>query len=146
MSKIISTLIIGGVVLKKFKLLTIISVLSLGIFACSNQSEQVSSEHENAGFKEEKVIKSTGDVREVVWYQLSLEDKERIDGEWEEAKVSTITLKEHMMNFSEETLTYVGKEVFLVDFPTTDKNVKPNNIAVYADMETFNFIGYGFVD
>jgi hypothetical protein len=51
----------------------------LGIFACSNQNEQVSSEPENAGFNEEKVIESTGDVREAVWYQLSLEDKERIN-------------------------------------------------------------------
>jgi hypothetical protein len=133
------------VVLRKFKFLIIVSIFSLGIIACSNQNEQVGSEPENAVSNEEQVAKTTKDVREAVWYQLSLEDKERIVGAWEEAKVSTITLKEDMMNFSEETLTYVGKEVYIIDFPTTDI-VLPNNILVFADMETFDYIGHGFVD
>jgi hypothetical protein len=37
-------------------------------------------------------------------------------------------------------MSYEGKAVYLLDFPTTDLSV-PNNMIVYADKDTFEFIG-----
>jgi hypothetical protein len=114
-----------------------------GVYYTLNNCDE-NSPFEN--FRILTVVEKADDVREVIWNQLSSEDKERIAGSWEEAEVSTITLKEHMMDFTEDTLTYTGKEVYLINFPTSDKNVSPNNIIVYADIETFDYIGHGFID
>lgn len=38
-----------------------------------------------------------------------------------------------------------GKEIYLIDFPTKSKSI-PNNMIVYADVNTFDYIGNGLVD
>jgi hypothetical protein len=90
------------------------------------------------------VIKDVRDVREVVWNQLSSQQKERINGTWKEGKVSKITLSKAMMSQVKDT-SYEGREVYLIDFPTKEKSL-PNNMIVYADKKTFDYIGLGLVD
>ncbi|MDF0727119.1 hypothetical protein PY093_10380 [Cytobacillus sp. S13-E01] len=41
--------------------------------------------------------------------------------------------------------SYEGKEVYLIDFPTKSESI-PTNMIVYADVNTFNYIGNGLVD
>jgi len=41
--------------------------------------------------------------------------------------------------------TYEGKEVYLIEFHTKSKSI-PNNMIVYADINTFDYIGNGLVD
>ncbi|WP_236691805.1 hypothetical protein [Niallia circulans] len=76
--------------------------------------------------------------------KLSLEQKELIDCTWKNGKVSKITLNDNMMT-QVEAKSYVGKEVYLIDFPTKNKSI-PNNIIIYADLITFDYIGNGLVD
>ena len=97
-----------------------------------NQTEQPASQ-----------IKKT-DVREVVWGQLSSEQKEQINGTWMDGKVSKVTLNGSMMIGAKDK-SYEGKEVYLIDFPTKS-NGTSDNMVIYADLRTFDYIGYGLID
>lgn len=72
-----------------------------------------------------------------MWSQLPPVDKERIKGTWKEAKVSKIVLTKDRSGIDK---SYTGKEVYLIVFPTTFIG-KPNILAVFADVETYKFIG-----
>ncbi|MGV3467271.1 MAG: hypothetical protein ACO1OT_18515 [Heyndrickxia sp.] len=128
--------------MKKLILTILSAVLLLGLNACSNQNRKSQSVI-NINEQGEKVFKEN-DVREIVWKQLSLEQKEWIDGTWKEGKISKITLKENMMSQVVDK-SYEGKEVYLIDFPTKSKST-PNNMVVYADRDTLDYIGNGLVD
>jgi hypothetical protein len=73
------------------------------------------------------------------WGQLSSQQKERINGTWKDSKVSKVNLTKDMMSQIKDN-SYEGKEVYLINFSTKDK-FEPNIIAVYADANTFNYIG-----
>lgn len=123
--------------MKKIILIIFSLVLFIGLLACSNQKESNSiKESNNVTVKEQ-------DVREVIWYQLTSKDKERIKGTWQDSELRKITLNENMgiINYK----SYIGKEVYLIDFPT--KNISmPNNMIVYASLDDYKLIGYGFVE
>lgn len=134
--------------MKKMALFILSMSLLLGLTAaCSN--ERVQSNNNS-----EKVVKSSkeqrektdkkDDVREIVWNQLSSEQKEWIAGTWKDGKVSKITMNKNMMSHVDDQ-SYEGKEVYLIDFPTKSKSI-PNNMIIYADIKTFDYIGYGLVD
>lgn len=134
--------------MKKTVLFILSSCLLLGLFACSNQNKQANTNNDqnivsiNEQINEEK---NENDVRQVVWEQLSSEQKEWIDGStWKNGKVTEITLNENMMTEVDDK-SYIGKEVYLIDFPTKSKSI-PNNMIVYADVNTFDYIGNGLVD
>ena len=93
--------------------------------------------------QDDKVVKKE-DVREIVWNQLSAEQKERINGTWADGKISKVTLTKNMMSLVDDK-SYEGEEVYLLDFPTKGKSI-PNNMIVYADINTFAYIGNGLVD
>jgi len=130
----------------KITLSILLAVLLLGLIACSNQTDQVGNNDEKVvnSNEQDKKINVDKDVREVVWGQLSSEQKERIDGTWEFGKVSKIILNEDMMSLINDK-TYDGEEVYLIDFPTKNKFI-PNNMIVYADLKTFDYIGSGLVE
>jgi hypothetical protein len=118
----------------------------LGLIACSNQKTKSSN-------NDETVVKSKDqrdmnalkkDVREIVWRQLPLQQKEWINGTWRDGKVSKITLNENMRSQIKDK-SYKGKVVYLIDFPTKSKSI-PNNMIVYADIITFDYIRNGLVD
>lgn len=131
--------------MKKITLSILSIVLLLGLGACSNQNGQGNIDENIASSNEQgaKAVKK-GDVREIIWQQLSSEQKEWIDGTWIDGKVSKITLNKNMMTLIDDK-SYEGKEVYLIDFPTKSKSI-PNNMIVYADMATFDYIGDGLVD
>jgi len=81
------------------------------------------------------------DVREAVWHQLSTEQKSRINGDWEDAEVSEVTLTEEMLNESIDR-SYIGEKVYLIKFPTNSLN----KMIIYADQLSFEYIGNGLVD
>jgi hypothetical protein len=130
---------------EKITLFILSIVLLLGVIACSNQNGQGNNEQSvtNSNEQDDKVVKKD-DVRENIWRQLSSEQKEWIDGTWTNGKVSKIILNENMMTQVDDK-SYEGKEVYLIDFPTKSKSI-PNNMIVYADIDTFDYIGNGLVD
>ncbi|WP_233190057.1 hypothetical protein [Sporosarcina sp. P35] len=133
-------------ILKKTILFILSSCLLLGLFACSNQNKQVKNSDDqnivnNEQFNEENNEK---DVRKVVWEQLTVKQKEWIDGTWKDGKVSKVIMDEYTI-IDIDDKSYEGKEVYLIDFPT--KNLgSPNNVIIYADVNTFEYIGNGLLD
>ncbi|WP_028401006.1 hypothetical protein [Ectobacillus panaciterrae] len=132
--------------MKKMNAIVSVCVL-LCLAACTNDTKssagkpQTSAEQTQA---QNKKVRTEQDVMEAVFNQLSQENKERIVGTWKDATVSKTVLKESMIG-SNADKSYVGKEVYLVNFTTNEKQ-KPNNIVVFADTRTFQLVGYGLVD
>jgi len=131
--------------MKKWRILALSLFLLMGLIACSNQNEQTShrdvAKTENTLENEKDTSKK--DVREVVWDQLSLQQKERITGTWQDGKVSKVTLNKEMMSQVKDQ-SYEGKEVYMIRFPT-DESSEPNIIAFFADINTYTYIGDALV-
>jgi hypothetical protein len=83
------------------------------------------------------------DVRQVVWEQLTSKDKERVEGNWQASISNKMILTESMGIINDKS--YIGKEVYLIDFQTKSISV-PNNIIVYASLDNYKIVGYGYVD
>lgn len=123
-------------------ILSAILLIAVGLFYYSNQSEEkvVNNEKQSAV---EKAAKK--DVREVVWEQLPVGQKNMIDGTWEDGKASKITLNEQSAMSPVGDKSYAGEEVYLISFP--DKRTATlGDLVVYADVNTFDLIGYGLRD
>ncbi len=87
---------------------------------------------------------SKKDVRQSVWDKLPAEQKALINGSWQNSNVSKVTLREGMMSLGGDK-SYIGKEVYAIDFPADYTNTS-NNVIVFADVNTFTFIGNGLID
>lgn len=123
--------------MKKFNFLIFLSVLIFGLMACTNQKTNVNTISQEANSTVNK------DVREKVWEQLKPSQKELIKGTWSDAKVTKITLKSSMGKI--EDASYIGKEVYLVDFPRNTKGIQ-GGFGVYADIKSGKIVGYGYSD
>lgn len=130
-------------------LLIMLSVLLLGLIACSNQknSEEKQTSNTTTEVSKDNIEKTNSknktnkDVREKVWEQLNQSQKENIRGTWEDANIQKITLKPGMGKIDKGE--YIGKEVYIIDF---QKNQSINNLLVYADLSKNEIIGYGYTD
>lgn len=124
-------------------IITIISIvvifLGVGAVYYFNQTENSANNTKNTT---EQVPEQ--DVREAVWEQLSQTQQDSVEGTWEDFKVSKITLNENMMSQVDDK-SYEGKEVYLIDIPISSLSV-PNSRVVYADIDTYDYIGDGVVD
>ncbi|WP_371019065.1 hypothetical protein [Pseudalkalibacillus sp. JSM 102089] len=86
------------------------------------------------------------DVRKVVWGQLSSDQKDFIDGNWEDGTISKVNLTDSMLaNQPNEVNPKVGEEVYAIAFPTKSTS-STNNVIVYADVENHKYIANGLVD
>lgn len=83
------------------------------------------------------------DIREAVWNQMPSEDKELVQGTWQDSKVQKITLKKSMGTITDKT--YIGEEVYLVDFKIKSIGI-PNNIGFFASINNHKIIGFGYTD
>jgi hypothetical protein len=91
----------------------------------------------------QKINSKQGDVRDVVWNQLTPKDKERINGTWQDGKLYKRILNKDMGIINDKT--YINKEIYIVDFPTKNFSM-PNNMLVFASLSDYKIIGYGYVD
>jgi len=126
--------------MKKIILPIISSVLSLWLFtACSSPKEA------NIITNKEPISKTVKeqDIRELTYNQLTSKDKQRALETWKDSKLSKITLHEGMGRIN--NISYIGKEVYLIDFPTKS-NSMPSNMIVYLSMDNHKLIGYGYAD
>lgn len=116
--------------------LVISLVLITGCSAVKNTNVISNKEQANFTVKEQ-------DIRELAYNQLTSGNKERIARTWKDSKLSKITLREGMGNITDKS--YMGKEVYLVDFPTESNSI-PNNMIVYLSIDSNKLLGYGFVE
>ena len=127
---------------KKFTLIILSSILLS--FLLNGCQQQVSNNTKELNVKEENRNETQSlNVREAVWNQLTKKEKEHIVGIWKDASVQKITLRETMGNIKDKT--FIGKEVYLVDFPSND-NPSLGGVGVYADIKTHRIIGFGYRD
>ena len=128
--------------MKKFTLIILSSILLS--FLLNGCQQQVSNNTKELNVKEENRNETQSlNVREAVWNQLTKKEKEHIVGIWKDASVQKITLRETMGNIKDKT--FIGKEVYLVDFPSND-NPSLGGVGVYADIKTHRIIGFGYRD
>ncbi|MFQ3544454.1 hypothetical protein Q7A53_10215 [Halobacillus rhizosphaerae] len=128
--------------MKKIGLVIVISIVSITLSACSDQNEQASKTDPKVTHNQTKVTNK--DVREDVWEQLTEEKKEHIVGSGKEASIQQITLREGMGMIKDNN--FIGKEVYLVDFPSDEDNPTLGGIGVYADSKSHKIIGFGYRD
>lgn len=129
--------------MKRFFLVALSLFLLLGLFACTNQSGQINKSDNPKTDNTQEKDANKKDVREVVWAQLSLQQKESINGTWRDGKVDKATLnKDSMIQVKDKS--YEGKEVYRIIFPA-DEYSEPSIMAVYADLVTFIYIGDALV-
>lgn len=117
--------------MKKIILFIFSTIILIGLFtACSNPKKS-----NNITVKEQ-------DTREVIFNNLNSRDKSLVKGTWKNSTLRKITLTSNMGNVIDKT--YIGKEVYLIDFPTEGSSL--NNMLVYASLDNYKVIGYGYVD
>lgn len=92
---------------------------------------------------EDGLSNSKQKIRETVFNELTSQERQSVSGLWQDSEISKITLEDGMGIINDKS--YVGKQVYLIDFPTKNE-IKPNIITVFADMDNYKIIGYGFVD
>jgi len=123
-------------------ILSAILLIAVGLFYYSNQGEEKVVNNEKQSTVKEAAKK---DVREVVWEQLPAGQKDMIDSTWEDGKISKITLNEQSAMSPVGDKSYAGEEVYLISFP--DKRTATlGDLVIYADVNTFDLIGYGIRD
>ncbi|MDD7796157.1 hypothetical protein [Clostridium sp. 'White wine YQ'] len=126
--------------MKKIALLIISSVIFLVLLVgCSSTKNSSNIANEN----QSNTAANSQDIRETAYNQLPSRDKEKINGTWKDSRLTKITLNEGMGIISDKS--YIGKEVYLVDFPIKTKAI-PNNMVVYLSTDTNKFLGYGLVE
>lgn len=125
--------------MKKIIFLVILSMIFVGFSRCLTQAKVNSTAIKQSAGK----TAQEQDIREIAYNQLTAEDKEKTAGTWQNSKFSKITLREGMGNINDKS--YIGQEVYLIDFSTKNKSL-PNNMIVYIEMHNYKLIGYGYVD
>jgi len=115
--------------------------------AVKNESENTTHRDDKQDIREIEYNQLTPedrhDIREIAFNQLTPENKARISGTWESGTLSTIMLQGCMD--TSVAYYFIGKEVYMIDFPTKDISV-PNNMIVYLNMINNKLIGFGIVD
>lgn len=84
------------------------------------------------------------DAREAAYNLLTAEQKQSVADLWKQAKVEKVTLTERTGTVITDP-SYVGKEVYQIDFSTQKKSM-PNNIIVYLSADGSKLVGLGLVD
>ena len=90
----------------------------------------------------ENVTIDDDNIREAIFNNLSDKEKKRVK-DYKSATIYKEVLEKGMGVINDES--YIGKEVYAADFETTALRV-PNNISVFATMDKFKIIGYGYID
>ena len=128
--------------MKKAICFLILCIISFSFGGCLRAKET-----ENNLLSKEQLKKqlTSNEIIEIVYNQLPKEQKEDIDSDLKEAKISKIILRDSMGGGTYFKF-YIGKEVYDIEFKRKAKNVQPDNKTVFASIEDYKLIGYGYVD
>lgn len=117
--------------MKKVISFLILAIISANLVGCYKDNQQVKKEA------------TPNEIIEIIYNQLSKEEKETIDFDLEKTKINKSILKEGIGDIYDKS--YIGKEVYNIEFTLKAKNVKPNNRIVFATLGDYKVIGYGYV-
>lgn len=123
--------------MKKVLSILILCIISVGLIGCSEDNQTVNDSLPNKQVTNNEII-------EIVYNQLPKELKETIIFDLKKIKINKIILNEGMGDIPDTS--YIEKEVYDIEFTIKNKNVLPNNRIVFATLEDYKLIGYGYVD
>lgn len=89
------------------------------------------------------LLKNIEEIITTVYEQLTDVEKAMLKDNGKDAQVYKIILRKDLGRINDES--YIGKEVYLIDFPGEGLSI-PNNKIVFASMEEYKILGYGYVD
>lgn len=120
--------------------------LSLGVFsACSGEQKSLpESKPAESVQSAASTASAVQDAREAAYNLLTAEQKQEVADLWKQAKASKVTLTQRTGTVITDP-SYVGKEVYRIDFSTQRKSM-PNNMIVYLSADGSKLVGLGLVD
>lgn len=80
------------------------------------------------------------DIREIVWSQLSVDERNEIIGTWKDGKIEKDTAKKDSINFRLEDPNFDGKEVYLITFKSKYEPVI-GNVQKLVDIKSRKIVG-----
>ena len=116
--------------MKKIVSFLIFSVITISLIAYFKNNQRVLKEP------------FTNDIIKIVYNQLPEEQKESID--LAQTKIHKSILKDGTGSIYDKS--YIGEEVYTIDFTVKEKNVIPNNKTLFATLDDYKVIGYGYVE
>jgi fructose-specific component phosphotransferase system IIB-like protein len=125
--------------MKKLVLGMLITVLVLGLSSCGLRGKPAEEKQSTLP----GAVVPEVDIRKTVYDQMDQKDRDRMREGWEEAEVTTVILREGMALMSDAS--YIGKEVFVVDFRVKTMAI-PDNMIFYASKPDGRIVGIGLVD
>ena len=127
--------------MKKVIYFLILCIISVGVIGCSKQNRAVNNSLPNVQVKKQA---TSNEIIQIVYNQLPKKLKETIDFDLKEIKINKVILKSGMGKIDDKS--YIGKEIYDIEFTIKDKYVRPNNRIVFATLNDYQIIGYGYVD
>lgn len=126
--------------MKKMVSILILCVVSLSLIGCSEKYKMEGNISSESQIEKQE----SNDIVKIVYNQLNKEMKEEINIVNGKTKINKIVLEEDMGDIFDES--FIGKEVYIVEFTIKDEKVVPNNRIVYVTPDEYKVIGYGLVD
>lgn len=117
--------------MKKVISFLVLALISIYLVTCSKGNQQIKKEA------------TTNEIIEIVYNQLPKELKDTIDFDLEKIKIDKYILKDGTGVIYDKS--YIGKEVYDIEFIIKDKSVMPENRIVIATLDDYKVIGYGYV-
>ena len=125
--------------MKKIVSVLIICVVSLSLIGCSEKYKMEGNISSESQIEKQE----NNDIVKIVYNQLNKEMKEEINIVNGKTTINKIVLEDMGDIFDE---SFIGKEVYIVEFTIKDEKVVPNNRIVYVTPDEYKVIGYGCVD
>lgn len=127
--------------MKKVISFLILCIISVGLIGCSEDNKTVNNSLPNEQVKKQV---TSNEIIEIIYDQLPKERKEAINFDLKEIKINKIILTDRMGAITDKH--YIEKEVYEIEFTIKDKSVRPINRIVFATLENYKIIGYGYVE
>lgn len=123
--------------MKKIISFLILCIVSVGLIGCSEDNQTVNDSLQNKEVTNNEII-------EIVYNKLPKELKETINFDLKEIKINKLILNEGIGNITDTS--YIGKEVYDIEFTIKNTSTLPNNRIVFATLEDYKLIGYGYIE
>lgn len=123
--------------MKKVITFLVLGVISLGLVGCDQNSTTANNTISN---EIEEKTKTSDEIIEFVYNQLYRDLQDSISFDLKKSNINKNILDDGVGEILDKS--YVGKEVYSIEFPKKDKRAEPMGKVVYASIEDKKVIGY----
>ncbi len=90
-----------------------------------------------------EVLPDDKDLRELAYEQLDKDRKRLVSKDWETGTIGEVILREEMGII--EDMSFIGQRVYLITLPLMTLGM-PNELIVFLSMDSYELIGYGYIE